>query len=130
MTIPPPDLSTTAVSAQKQIVTRAGSIYITNPDQGIPVATFYVEQKLWLDGIPIMPLPMDNPDNPGITQIVRALTPDVVTQTIEFTDPVTGQDMTVSVAGVAAILTQIFATWYGVDLAALQAAQNPPPPSS
>ena len=124
MTIPLPNLSTPTTSADMQVVTRSGYITITNPDGGVPVAIFNIEQKLYLDGQPIMPLPLDSPFNPGLSQTARSLTDDIMAQTYTVTDPVTQQDVTVSVAGIESLLISVFSAWYHQDLKALRISQG------
>ncbi len=102
------------VSTQRQVKTRASQLIITNPAVGDINIRFRGENLLLLDGVPTAPLPC--PD------VIRNLM-GVVTEVKTFTDPVTGQEVTVSVGGLADVIVKCFCDWYREDEAQRAAAE-------
>ena len=102
------------VTTQRQIQTRSNEITIKNPANGDVNIRFKGENLLIIDGVPPIPLPC--PD------VIRNLM-GVVTEINTITDPVTGQEVTISVGGMAEVIAKLFCNWYREDDARRAAAE-------
>ncbi len=103
------------ITTQRQLKTRANKLVITNPAQGDIHIRFLAEHLLLLDGVSIAPLPC-----PDVVRNLMGVAAEVKT----ITDPVTGQPVTISVAGVADVIVKCFCDWYREDEAQRVAAET------
>lgn len=101
-------------NVQRQIKTRASQLIITNPAVGDINIRFKGENLLLINGVPTAPLPC--PD------VIRNLM-GVATEIKTFIDPVTQQEVTVSVGGIADVIVKCFCDWYREDEAQRAAAE-------
>lgn len=113
-----PDIITDPVTVVKTVKTRAPFISISNPEgtDADPFAgksiDFNCSHVLKLDGETVAAV--NGPDLPS--NVVRQLGA-VGAETVTFTDPVTSQVVTLSVAGLALSIETLFAKWYAEDVA-------------
>lgn len=98
-----PDIIENVTTGQKSERVRAVAVNITTPLIGERVIEFPSERLLLLDGEVIGTKPQG--------AIVRNFS-DVMTQTVSIADPVTGQSITISVAGIAMAIADRYETWY------------------
>ncbi len=117
-----PDIITAPTTVEKTIKTRAPFIGITNPESpaGAPFAgksiDFNCAHVLRLDGKTVSAVNVDE-EGKQLPSNVKRNIGDVFMQKQTFTDPVTGQEVTLSVAGLAMAIENVFAQWYGEDTA-------------
>lgn len=115
-----PDIITPSTTVEKTIKTRAPYIGITNPESPSSdpflgkTIDFNCAHVLRLDGKTVSTVNSDDEGKPLRSNIKRNVA-DVYTQTQTITDPVTGQSVTLSVAGLALVIETLFAQWYGED---------------
>ena len=85
---------------------RANRVVIQNPADGAPSVAFRNEKVVKVDGVTegTSKLPSTNRDIAN-----------VATETITLTDPVTGQPVTVSAAGLASIIEAFYIKWWQED---------------
>lgn len=108
-----PVIITDAVSVAKRVKTRAKRIIIDNPIDGDQSVYFEVEEHVLLDDVPTA----GYRGAPDLSRVIAS----VATKTVTVTDPVTGEDVTVSVAGVATAIQALFVDWFNEDKAAREA---------
>ena len=87
-------------------VIRANRIIIHNPAGGVPSISFRNEQVVFQDGEPIATTKLPTTG--------RKLN-EVITEMFTIVDPVTAQEVTVSIAGLAELIEQGFIKWFKED---------------
>lgn len=100
-------IETTGIKA----VARANRVVIHNPTKGTPTVSFRNEKVVYenIDGVPTAVATSRLPST------TRNIT-NVITETVTVTDPVTQQEVTVSIAGMDAIIEEFFLRWFQEDL--------------
>jgi len=92
-------------------IARANRVIINNPPKGEATVSFRNEKVIYEDveGVETALATSKLPST------VRRVT-DVVAETVTVTDPVTQQEITVSIAGMDAIIEEFFLRWFQEDL--------------
>jgi hypothetical protein len=111
-----PDIISDPVVVTKRVKTRACQIYISNPYAADKRLDFTSEARILLDDANGGVEPQSPP---AVTRMVSQ----VAAKTVTITDPVTGQAVTVSVAGIATAIEQCYVDWFNDDRAAEAAAK-------
>lgn len=101
-----PDILSPLETVTKQVKTRAPRIHIENPSGPEKSISFASESVVMIDGVPVATL-----DAPP----VKRAFPAVAAETFTITDPVTGQAVTISVAGIATAIEEAYVRWYNQD---------------
>lgn len=89
---------------------RAYRIQIENPLAGEKRIEYVTEKQPFLDGEPLG----ESQSAPWVSRNFS----DVITETVTVVDPVTSEEITVSVAGIATLVESAFVKWYNEDVAA------------
>lgn len=87
-------------------VIRANRVVIHNPPKGEKTVSFRNERVVYEDDKPVATSKL-----PSTTRNIDS----VVTEVATVTDPVTGQEVTVSVAGMSKLIEEFFMRWYISD---------------
>lgn len=84
-------------------VIRANRVVIHNPPKGKQTVSFRNERVIYEDNKPVATTKL-----PSTNRHIE----DVVTETTTIVDPVTGETITVSVAGMSRLVEEFFMKWY------------------
>lgn len=96
-------------------VARANRVVIHNPPTGEPTVSFRNEKVVY-ENVEGVETPLATSKLPSTTRRIS----EVLTEMATITDPVTQQEVTVSIAGMHAIIEEFFMKWFQEDIDAQQ----------